>query len=122
MEVLFATRRSKVLFESKAELVQAYGESCARKVMARLADLRAAPTLEEFRQLPGHCQELDQDRSGQLALKVADDKLLIFEPIEKTTLLRDDDKLDWCRVDAVCVMEILDDKRDRLRLERARRR
>lgn len=122
MEVSFASSQAKRFFESRAELQQTYGESCAKKVMARLADLQAAPALEEFRRLPGHCQELDGDRRGRLALELADGKRLVLEPSQQPAPLRGDGGLDWRLVDAVRVIDIADSRDGAARLENAQKR
>lgn len=106
MDVSFGTSRLRKVCQSDKELRRAHGESCAKKVMARLADLRAAPRLEEMRHLPGGCHELEADRKGQLALELSDGKRLILEPLEaKAATL--DGSLDWKLVGAVRVVAII---------------
>ena len=75
--------------------------------MTRLADLRAAPTLAEFRHLPGRCHELEGDRRGQLALELEGGKRLVFSP-SGSNIRRADGGLDWTLVEAVCVLEVVD--------------
>lgn len=107
MELTFATARLQRLFESQRELRRAHGDRCAKKLMARMADLRAASTLAEFRHLPGRCHELDGDRRGQLALELEGGKRLIFTP-SGSEIHRADGGLDWTLVEAVCVVEVVD--------------
>jgi proteic killer suppression protein len=107
VELTFATARLQRLFESQKDLRRAHGERCARKLMTRLADLRAASTLEEFRRLPGRCHELDGDRRGQLALELEAGKRLIFAP-SASDVHRADGGLDWGLVEAVRVIEVVD--------------
>lgn len=76
--------------------------------MARLKDMAAAATLEEFRRLPGRCHELAGDRRGQLALDLADGRRLLFKPSQNPPPRKGDGGLDWQRVDAVQVTEIVD--------------
>lgn len=107
VELMFATARLQRLFESQKELRRAHGDRCAKKLMARLADLSAASTLAEFRHLPGRCHELDGDRRGQLALELEGGKRLIFSP-RGSDIHRADGGLDWSLVEAVCVIEVVD--------------
>lgn len=107
MELTFATVRLQRLFESQRELRRTHGDRCAKKLMTRLADLRAASTLAEFRRLPGHCHELDGSRRGQLALALEGGKRLIFSP-SGANIQRADGGLDWALVEAVCVLEVID--------------
>jgi proteic killer suppression protein len=108
VEISFASTRLRKTCESKKELQQLHGTACAKKAMARLLDLAAAPALEEFRRLPGRCHELDGDRKGQLALDLADGKRLIFEPANTPVPLKEGGGLDWRQIDAVLVVEIID--------------
>jgi proteic killer suppression protein len=75
--------------------------------MTRLADLRAAATLAEFRRLPGRCHELDGDRRGQLALELEGGKRLIFSPTG-SDVQRANGGLDWDLVTEVRVIEVID--------------
>jgi proteic killer suppression protein len=108
VEVSFRTSRLMRLCESARELRRQHGQQCAKKVMTRLADLRTASTLAEFRQLPGRCHELGGARRGQLALELHGGKRLLFEPSVEPLPLKDDGGLDWSRVDAITVIEITD--------------
>ena len=76
--------------------------------MARLADLDAAASLEEMRQLPGRCHELSGDRKGQLAIDLAGGKRLVFEPAANPPAQREQGGLDWEAVDAIRLIEIID--------------
>src|SRR5437016_1229791 len=107
VELTFATARLQRLFESQRELRRTHGDKCAKKLMTRLADLRAASTLAEFRRLPGRCHELHGNRRGQLALELEGGKRLIFSPSE-SNIHRAGRGLDWALVEAVCVLEVVD--------------
>ena len=107
MELTFATARLQRLFESQRELRRIHGGRCAKKLMTRLADLLAAPTLDEFRRLPGRCHELDGNRRGQLALELDGGKRLIFSP-NGSNIHRIDGGLQWALVESVCVLEVVD--------------
>jgi proteic killer suppression protein len=107
VDLTFETSRVQRFFESEKELRRAHGDRCAKKIMARLADLRAAGALEEFRRLPGRCHELDGDRRGQLALEVEGGKRLIFAPTA-SDVHREDGGLDWRLVEAVRVIEVVE--------------
>lgn len=107
VELVFATTRLQRLFESQKELRRTHGDRCAKKLMTRVADLRAAGTLAEFRRLPGRCHELDGDRHGQLALELEGGKRLIFSP-RGPDIHRADGGLDWNLVEAVCLIEVVD--------------
>lgn len=107
VELTFATARLQRLFESQRELRRAHGDRCAKKLMARLADLRAAASMAEFRRLPGRCHELEGDRRGQLALELEGGKRLIFSPTG-SDVHRANGGLDWDLVEGVCLIEVID--------------
>ena len=108
MEISFAKRKFQKVCESEKELQRAFGRDCARQVMSRLSDLRAAATLEEMRYLPGRCHELAGDRAGQLGVDLASGRRLVIAPAggRPTDTARGDNV--WREVDAVQVLEIVD--------------
>lgn len=107
MEITFASTRVRKLCESERALQRAHGQACARKVMARLADIDAASSLADLRELPGHCHELAGDRTGQLGIELADGKRLAIEPAKDPIPQDPAGGLDWSQVDAVRIVEIV---------------
>jgi len=108
LQISFAKRKLQKTCEELRSLQKEHGDGCAKKIAARLADLRAAGSLEDFRHLPGGCHELDGDRKGQLALKLPDGKRLIIAASENPAPTKDDGGLDWSSVEAIDVVEIVD--------------
>lgn len=108
MDLSFATSKLQKLCESERALTRAHGKARARRIKARLADLIAAASLEEMRQLPGRCHELSGDRQGQLAIELPDGKRLIIAPAADPPPTREDAGLDWPAVNAIQVIEITD--------------
>lgn len=87
----------------------AFGKPLAERLQQRLAELKAAETLEDIRRLPpARCHELSQDRKGQLAVDLVHLKRLIFEPDHNPIPRRSDGGLDWPHVTRVRVIEIID--------------
>ena len=76
--------------------------------MRRIADLEAAACLEDFRTLPGRCHELKADRKGQLAMDLVGPRRLIFRPAHNPVPLCQTGGLDWTKVTAVCIIEVVD--------------
>lgn len=105
MDLSFASNPLKKQCESQ-RLQRAHGQACARKAMARLADLDAAACLDDMRSLPGRCHELSGNRAGQLAIELADGKRLVIEPVNNPPPRKADDGLDWTKVDAIRILEI----------------
>jgi toxin HigB-1 len=108
VEISFASRKLQKLCESEKELQRAYGRDCARKVMSRLSDLRAATTLEDMRSLPGRCHELAGDRAEQLAIELAGGRRLVIQPANGWPSAKEEGAHVWSGIDAVQVLEIVD--------------
>jgi proteic killer suppression protein len=108
LQISFAKRRLQKTCEGHRSLKREHGDGCAKKVAARLADLEAASSLEDFRHLPGGCHELGGDREGQLALRLPDGKRLIIKPSENPAPTTPEGGLDWSAVEAIEVVEIVD--------------
>ena len=108
MQITFAKRRMQKSCEEFASLRKEHGAGCAKRISARLAELAAAKSSEEFRHLPGGCHELNRERAGQLALKLPDGKRLIFKPAEDPPPTTDDGALEWGAVETIEILEIVD--------------
>ncbi len=89
-------------------LVRKYNKPRARLIRRRLDDLRAAANLEAMRNLPGRCHELKGDRRGQLSLDLDGPYRLIFRPDHDPVPVKDDGGLDWSKVSAIVVKEMVD--------------
>lgn len=79
-----------------------------KKLQVRLDDLRAAPTLEAMRSLPGRCHELKGNLAGSLALDLDGGYRLRFRPAEEPPPSKPDGGLDWKQVTAIMIEEIGD--------------
>lgn len=108
MKVSFANRQLERLCESGRKLQRTHGAACTKKLLTRFADLEAAASLEQMRGLPGRCHELGADRDGELAIDLAGGKRLILEPDGDPPPEKEDGGLDWTKVDAVRLVEIVD--------------
>jgi proteic killer suppression protein len=107
MEVTFSSRRLQRTCESAKEMRRAYGTACAKRLMLRLTELRAATCLEDLRRLGGRCHELDAERLGQLAVELPNGRRLVFVPAGAAAQKRRRRSLDWSAVDAIEVIEIV---------------
>lgn len=104
MDISFRDSRLQRRCESERELRRVYGPGCAKRILARVADLVAASSLEDFRGLPGRCHALKADRQGQFALEVADGRRLILEPVPPLP----PGDTPWSSIDAAEVVEVVD--------------
>jgi proteic killer suppression protein len=107
MEVSFGTQRLQRTCESAIDMRRTYGSGCATKLMLRLTELRSAPTLEDLRHLGGRCHELDDARTGYLAVDLGDGRTLVFRPAGGWPRRKGRGARDWRSVDAIEVIEIV---------------
>ena len=77
------------------------------KLKRRLDDIKAAETMADLENLPGHYHALKADRSGLWACHLEEPKRLVFRPIPESGALSADGRLDTKRVRAVCIMEVV---------------
>lgn len=108
MDVLFPSPKLQQCFSDSKALTKDFGRDAAKKVMARLQQLAAAPSLDDMRNLPGRCHELTDDRAGSLAVDLHKGFRLVFEPSGDPPPKKQDGGLDWSAVDSVTVQEIVD--------------
>lgn len=108
MEVLFASDKFSRAMSTQRVLQKNWGQEGAKKIMVRLQQLAAAPTLAEMRSLPGRCHELTGDRAGHLAVEVHKGYRLVFRPTAAPPPQKRDGGLDWKQVDSITVTEVVD--------------
>ena len=109
MEISFATRKMQKLCSSSKETRKRLDLRNAERLEQRLAEFKAADTLDDISRLPpARCHELKQDRKGQLAVDLVHPKRLIFEPDHRPVPKKEDGGLDWKGVTRVLVIEIVD--------------
>jgi proteic killer suppression protein len=106
VEVLFQNRRLADTCASDIKMQGAFGKVRAKRIQLRLAQLRAAETLEDMRILAGRCHLLTGDRKGCLAVDLDGPYRLIFKPAE--WIEKNSGGLDWLAVQSVVVLEITD--------------
>lgn len=109
MEITFISRKLQKACNSEKEMRARFGKPLAERLQQRLAELKAAETLEDMRRLPpARCHELSQDRKGQLAVDLVQPKRLIFAPDHNPVPRKSDGGLDWPHVTRIRVIEIID--------------
>src|SRR5688572_27055347 len=109
MLILFRNKKLEKLFNSDKELIKAYGPIQAKKIRARLDDLRDFDRLSNVPRIPPQCcHELSNNRAGQLSLDVDHPYRLIFVPAHDPRPVKEDGGLDWSQVTAVEVQGVED--------------
>ncbi len=108
LKIDFLTARSKAHFESSKQLVKAYGPEAAKKLKHRLDDLDAAQAMEDMRSLPGHREELKNDRAGQFSVRLHGGLRLIVQPQMQPPPIKPDGGLDWTAIESIYIVEVVD--------------
>ena len=86
-----------------------WGDRRGELIRRRLDEFDAATELEMIRKLPGAgCHELTGNLKGKLAVNLDHPYRLIFEPANDPVPKKPDGGLDWTKVTAITVLEILD--------------
>ena len=108
MDITFRSGKLKDACNDIRACRKRFGERTAKVLRRRLDELRAANVLADMRTLPAaRCHELTGGRSGQLAVDLDHPRRLIFEPASPPPH-REDGGLDWARVTAIVVIEVID--------------
>lgn len=109
MEISFSSRKTGKLCNSGKEMRAKLGDRCAKVLQQRLAEMKAADTLEDLGKVPAaRFHELKADRKGQLAVDLVHPKRLVFVPDHNPVPRKADGGLDWAQVTRVLVTEVVD--------------
>jgi len=109
LEIFFANKKLERQLTDPAEMVKSFNKDRAKRISQRLDEIRAAQNLEVLRTIPmANCHELTQDRKGQLAVDVAKNFRLIFEPHHNPRPSKVDGGLNWSQVTAIKILAIDD--------------
>ena len=108
MNITFSNRKLEKQCNDSKTMTKTWGPIQAKKLRQRLDELRAAPTLEAMRLLPGRCHELKHDRAGQLSLDLEHPYRLVFEPANDPVPRKQDGGLNWTAITAVRIIGVID--------------
>ena len=109
MEIAFRSRKMEKLCNNAQEMRAELGDRCAKVLQQRLAEMKAADTLEDLGKIPGaRCHELKADRKGELAVDLVHPKRLVFVPDHDPAPSKADGGLNWSQVTRVLILETVD--------------
>lgn len=108
MLILFRSEKERKLFNDDAALQKKWGQDMAGRIRHRLDDLRASPSLDSAKNLPGRLHELTADRAGQLSIDLKHPQRLLFEAADDPLPSKADGGLDWTQVRTIRVIEVGD--------------
>ncbi len=109
MEITFASSRIEKECNQDKLLIRRYGPESAKLIRRRLDEILAADSLEVLGKLPQvRCHELKADRVGQISVDLKHPYRLLFEPANDPVPKKPDGGLDWTKVTAVRILEVVD--------------
>ena len=106
MIILFDDEKLRKLCEDEKTAKKRLGNSSAKKLRSRLADLRAAQTVRDL--VAGKPHPLKSDRDGEFSLELHGGMRLVFAPANEPVPRTAGDAVDWERVTEVSVTFIGD--------------
>lgn len=108
MPIKFRTTKLRKICNSRDAARKSFGTAGGDTLIRRLAELSAAESLQDIRNLPAmRCHELKGNRKGQLACDVKHPLRIVFRPNEPALRLPDGG-LDWTKITEIEVLEIVD--------------
>ena len=109
MEIRFYNKKLVKVCSSAKEMQAKHGKRMAEKIQQRLAELQAAETLADMRELPAaHCHELSANFSGKLAVYLVHPDRLVFSPDHDPRPELPNGGLDWQKVTKIVIEGIGD--------------
>ena len=109
MEISFTNKKVAKVCGSAKEMLAKHGKRMADKIQQRLAELQAAETLADMRDLPGaRCHELTGNLAGKLAVDLVHPDRLVFSPDHVPRPELPDGGLDWPQVTKIVIEGIGD--------------
>lgn len=110
MEVEAADKKIQKILENQSKLCIKYGADMAKKILQRIAELKAAENLEvvcKFKHLG--CHQLQGDRKGQWAITLKNNyRMILIEATGRLSYLQDG-SIDLTRITAVTIKELCTD-------------
>jgi plasmid maintenance system killer protein len=112
MDIYVSDNNLRRAMEDEAACRRRYGADMAKKLMLRLAALRAAESLADFwppKSGPERCHELKGDREGRFTIDLKQPYRLLFKP-SATTPPADgsDEQQRWKSITAIDILGIED--------------
>ncbi len=108
MKIDFLNAKDKALFESSKDVKKVHGAENEKKLRIRLDDLLDAQSMDDMRNLPGHWEELKNERAGQFSARLQGGLRLIVKPQKQPPPTKPDGGLDWRAIDSIHIIEMVD--------------
>ena len=107
LELAFAQKSLRQLCEDEARAKRELGETVAEKLKRRLADLRAASSVEDL--VAGRPRKVKGDRHPHIAVHLCDRTCIIFCANHTKVQVLESGDVDWSKVSRIKILEIKSD-------------
>jgi toxin HigB-1 len=104
LELSFFTKSLRKICESEAAAKEALGVRVAEKLKRRLADMRAAASVEEL--VAGRPHEVEGGWQPRFAVELGDGSRIVFSANHNTIPLLTSGGVDWARVTRIKILGI----------------
>ena len=106
MIIEYDTNKLAKNVKTPSAIFKAYG-NLAKNIIKRLAELEAAPNLNDMRYLPqANCHLLKGKRAGQFAVDVSVNYRIIFVPNHNPIPVLNDGGINWLLITKIKITEI----------------
>lgn len=107
MKVTYSNKVKKKL-SSASEIKKAYG-TMAKKVQARLDEIKASPNLKVLMQIPAaNCHALSGNKNGEWALDISANYRMLFEISHDPVPKKDNGEIETIEVTDVKILDTTD--------------
>lgn len=104
MEIAFQTKSLRDLCEKGDRIRRRWGDHLGEIIMARLADLRAASTVDEV--VVGNPKAIIIDGAPAMRLDLDESSILVFCPNHLKVPMLSDASVDWFAVSRIKILKI----------------
>lgn len=109
MQISFKSAKMKKIFEGGHLLKKEYGEKCAKKIMLRMAVLKAAKNLNSVPQCkPDRCHGLKGQRKGQYAVDLLHPFRLVFQAETEDLPVDENGEIDLKQITSIKILKVED--------------
>lgn len=106
MEIAFQTRSLRDVCESDEKLKRQFGDRTAESIKTRLADLRAAASIQDV--VSGNPRKITRDGKPLMILELDGGRVVAFCPNHLRMPLRPDGLVDWVAIYRIRILSIED--------------
>ncbi|MDH7462600.1 hypothetical protein QEG73_14985 [Chitinophagaceae bacterium 26-R-25] len=108
MEIDYSSNKLRKQLSDASEIKKAFGVN-AKRVSARLDDIKSSPNLAVLMQLPAaNCHPLTGDKKGKWAVDISANHRMIFEIANDPVPLKEDEGVDTIKVTEIRIINTTD--------------